>query len=92
MLEEACGSSNEQCCAQIVYGVRSMFELYTSVVPDYHCDTIENLPQVSGESYTKLFFYPFLLSSLEANGKFEERPRNSVELIQHDTKLASHCI
>ena len=50
VLEEACGSTNAARCAHLVYLVRSMFELYTSLVPDYHGDVIDSLPQVSGQS------------------------------------------
>lgn len=49
MLEEACTSTSAACSSQIVYAVRSMFELYTSVVGDYHRESIESLPQVTGK-------------------------------------------
>ena len=50
MLEEASSSTSAACSSQIVYAVRSMFELYTSVVSDYHRQSIETLPQLTGES------------------------------------------
>jgi len=55
MMEEACISGHAACTTQILYTIRSMFELYTSVVSDHHRNSIETLPQVSGEiGYTIL--------------------------------------
>ena len=56
MLEEACNSTQPSTSSQIVYAVRSMFELYTSVVSDYHKQSITDLPQVTG------MLWPFILN------------------------------
>lgn len=55
MLEEACNTTQPSTSSQIVYAVRSMFELYTSVVSDYHKQSITDLPQVTGKITIKLF-------------------------------------
>ena len=57
MLEEACNSTQPSTSSQIVYAVRSMFELYTSVVSDYHKQSITDLPQVTGT------LWPFILNN-----------------------------
>ncbi|XP_067941918.1 centromere/kinetochore protein zw10 homolog [Watersipora subatra] len=69
MLEEACGSSNAACCSQIVYAVRSMFELYTSVVPDFHHDGIESLPQMTALYYNNCMFLSHQLILLASQYK-----------------------
>ncbi len=39
-----------ECACQLFYVVRNMFELYCTVVPTYHQQSLETLPQVSGKS------------------------------------------
>ena len=77
MLEEACNSTQPSTSSQIVYAVRSMFELYTSVVSDYHKQSITDLPQVTGMLssfilnnpclvYNKKIFNQILIPELKA--------------------------
>ncbi|KAF6024759.1 ZW10 [Bugula neritina] len=56
MMEEACISGHAACTTQILYTIRSMFELYTSVVSDHHRNSIETLPQVSALYYNNCMF------------------------------------
>ena len=47
MLSEAT-SSSPQCAVQIFYAVRNIFELFCSVFPTYHADSLANFPQLTG--------------------------------------------
>ena len=42
-------STSPQCALQMFYATRNVFELYCSVVPAYHKDSLEKLPQLSGK-------------------------------------------
>jgi hypothetical protein len=48
-LHEACTSS-QQCAVQLFYTCRNMFELFSTVVPTYHRDSVTKLPQVAGKA------------------------------------------
>ena len=45
-------TSSPQCAIQMFYAIRNMFELYCSVVPAYHKESLEKIPQLSGNFTT----------------------------------------
>lgn len=40
--------SSEQCAIQLFFAVRNMFELFCSVIPTFHRDSLLKFPQLSG--------------------------------------------
>ena len=43
--------SSEQCATQLFFAVRNMFELFCSVIPTFHRDSLLKFPQLSGMVY-----------------------------------------
>ncbi|XP_013396329.1 centromere/kinetochore protein zw10 homolog [Lingula anatina] len=62
-LQEACTSS-PQCCIQLFYCVHSMFELYCSVVPTYHKDSLATLPQLTALHHNNCMYIAHHLITL----------------------------
>lgn len=48
-LTEASDGS-EQCATQLFFAVRNMFELFCSVTPTFHRDSLLKFPQLSGRN------------------------------------------
>ena len=42
--------STSQCAIQLFYSVRNMFELFCNVVPTFHKENLDSLPQLSGKN------------------------------------------
>ena len=41
--------SRPQCAVQLFYSVRNVFFLFCEVVPTYHRDSLDSLPQITGQ-------------------------------------------
>ena len=48
--EATSADSTDQCRVQLFYSIRNMMMLYCEVMPTYHRDSLENLPQITGNN------------------------------------------
>ena len=49
-LHEAVSTQNsDQCSIQLFYATRDVFVLFCEVVPTYHRQSLEDLPQITGQ-------------------------------------------
>ncbi|XP_064622438.1 centromere/kinetochore protein zw10 homolog [Lineus longissimus] len=62
-LHEACTSS-QQCAVQLFYTVRNMFELYSTVVPTFHRDSLTKLPQLAALHHNNCMYIAHNLTTL----------------------------
>ncbi|KAM8795659.1 centromere/kinetochore protein zw10 homolog [Eudromia elegans] len=62
-LSEATASS-DQCCIQLFYSVRNMFQLFYDVVPTYHKENLQKLPQLAAIHHNNCMYIAHHLLTL----------------------------
>ncbi|XP_038044149.1 centromere/kinetochore protein zw10 homolog [Patiria miniata] len=95
-LQEA-GSNTPQCAIQLFYTVRNMFEIFCDVVPTYHRDSLQKLPQVCPLHHNNCMYIAHHLLTLGHQYRQSLPPplcdgtSTFVDLIPVFRKLASEC-
>ncbi|XP_010132913.1 PREDICTED: centromere/kinetochore protein zw10 homolog, partial [Buceros rhinoceros silvestris] len=57
-------ASTDQCCVQLFYSVRNMFQLFYDVVPTYHKENLQKLPQLAAIHHNNCMYIAHLLLTL----------------------------
>ncbi|XP_038074915.1 centromere/kinetochore protein zw10 homolog isoform X3 [Patiria miniata] len=95
-LQEA-ASNTPQCAIQLFYTVRNMFEIFCDVVPTYHRDSLQKLPQVCALHHNNCMYIAHHLLTLGHQYRQSLPPplcdgtSTFVDLIPVFRKLASEC-
>ncbi|XP_022093272.1 centromere/kinetochore protein zw10 homolog [Acanthaster planci] len=95
-LQEA-ASNTPQCAIQLFYTVRNMFEIFCDVVPTYHRDSLEKLPQLCALHHNNCMYIAHHLLTLGHQYRQSLPPplrdglSTFVDLIPVFRKLASQC-
>ncbi|XP_074662640.1 centromere/kinetochore protein zw10 homolog [Tubulanus polymorphus] len=63
-LHEACAGCTENCAIQLFYSVRNMFDMYCCVVPAFHKQSLETLPQQSALHHNNCMYIAHHLTVL----------------------------
>ncbi|XP_070566782.1 centromere/kinetochore protein zw10 homolog [Ptychodera flava] len=95
-LQEAV-TSTTQCAVQLFYTVRNMFELFCEVVPTYHKQNLQQLPQLSALHHNNCMYIAHHLLTLGHQYKTQlpfplcEGAATMIDLVPIYRKLASDC-
>ncbi|XP_071789941.1 centromere/kinetochore protein zw10 homolog [Asterias amurensis] len=95
-LQEA-SSNTPQCAIQLFYTVRNMFEVFCDVVPTYHRENLQKLPQVSALHHNNCMYISHHLMTLGHQYRHTlpsplcDGASTFVDLIPVFRKLASEC-
>ncbi|XP_033925476.1 centromere/kinetochore protein zw10 homolog isoform X2 [Melopsittacus undulatus] len=57
-------SSTDQCCIQLFYSVRNIFQLFHDVVPTYHKENLQKLPQLAAIHHNNCMYIAHHLLTL----------------------------
>ncbi|NXX75195.1 ZW10 protein, partial [Urocolius indicus] len=57
-------ASTDQCCIQLFYSVRNMFQLFCDVVPTYHKENLQKLPQLAAIHHNNCMYIAHHLLTL----------------------------
>ncbi|XP_065553044.1 centromere/kinetochore protein zw10 homolog isoform X2 [Lathamus discolor] len=57
-------SSTDQCCIQLFYSVRNIFQLFYDVVPTYHKENLQKLPQLAAIHHNNCMYIAHHLLTL----------------------------
>uniref|UniRef100_A0A8D2L1R8 Centromere/kinetochore protein zw10 homolog n=1 Tax=Varanus komodoensis TaxID=61221 RepID=A0A8D2L1R8_VARKO len=91
-LQEA-SDSTDQCCIQLFYAVRNMFQLFCDVVPTYHKENLRTLPQLAAVHHNNCMYVAHHLLTL--GHRFRGRPGGEtatfVDLVPAFRRLATEC-
>ncbi|NXR06457.1 ZW10 protein, partial [Semnornis frantzii] len=57
-------ASTDQCCVQLFYSVRNMFQLFYDVVPTYHRESLQKFPQLAAIHHNNCMYIAHHLLTL----------------------------
>ncbi|NWX14342.1 ZW10 protein, partial [Aegotheles bennettii] len=57
-------ASTDQCCIQLFYSVRNIFQLFYDVVPTYHQENLQKLPQLAAIHHNNCMYIAHCLLTL----------------------------
>ncbi|KAJ7305262.1 hypothetical protein JRQ81_011177 [Phrynocephalus forsythii] len=91
-LQEA-SASTDQCCIQLFYSVRNMFHLFCDVVPMYHKENLQKLPQLAAIHHNNCMYIAHHLLTLghQFRGRVCGGTATFVDLVPGFRKLGTEC-
>ncbi|XP_034995595.1 centromere/kinetochore protein zw10 homolog [Zootoca vivipara] len=91
-LQEA-STSTDQCCIQLFYSVRNIFHLFCDVVPMYHKENLQKLPQLAAIHHNNCMYIAHHLLTLghQFRGHLIDGIATFVDLVPGFRKLGTEC-
>uniref|UniRef100_A0A670KKI8 Centromere/kinetochore protein zw10 homolog n=1 Tax=Podarcis muralis TaxID=64176 RepID=A0A670KKI8_PODMU len=91
-LQEA-SASTDQCCIQLFYSVRNIFHLFYDVVPMYHKENLQKLPQLAAIHHNNCMYIAHHLLTLghQFRGHLMDGIATFVDLVPGFRKLGTEC-
>nr|XP_020650104.1 centromere/kinetochore protein zw10 homolog [Pogona vitticeps] len=91
-LQEA-SASTDQCCIQLFYSVRNIFHLFCDVVPMYHKENLQKLPQLAAIHHNNCMYIAHHLLTLghQFRGRVCDGTATFVDLVPGFRKLGMEC-
>ncbi|NXF09779.1 ZW10 protein, partial [Smithornis capensis] len=89
--------STEQCCVQLFYSVRRIFQLFCDVVPTYHRESLQKFPQLAAIHHNNCMFVAHHLLTLGHQFRYrstDELSRGTatfVDLVPAFRRLGMEC-
>ncbi|KAJ6653941.1 hypothetical protein lerEdw1_007573 [Lerista edwardsae] len=91
-LQEALAST-DQCCMQLFYAVRNIFLLFYDVVPMYHKENLQKLPQLAAVHHNNCMYIAHHLLTLghQFRGRLSNGTVTFVDLVPGFRRLGTEC-
>ncbi|XP_066495731.1 centromere/kinetochore protein zw10 homolog [Tiliqua scincoides] len=91
-LQEALAST-DQCCLQLFYSVRNIFLLFYDVVPMYHKENLQKLPQLAAVHHNNCMYIAHHLLTLghQFRGRLSDGTVTFVDLVPGFRRLGTEC-
>ncbi|XP_062995110.1 centromere/kinetochore protein zw10 homolog [Elgaria multicarinata webbii] len=91
-LQEA-SASTDQWCIQLFYSVRNIFHLFCDVVPMYHKENLQKLPQLAAIHHNNCMYIAHHLLTLghQFRGHLNDGTATFVDLVPGIRKLGTEC-
>ncbi|XP_070808733.1 centromere/kinetochore protein zw10 homolog [Pituophis catenifer annectens] len=91
-LQEASGST-DQCCIQLFYLVRNIFHLFCDVVPMYHKENLQKLPQLAAIHHNNCMYIAHHLLTMghQFRSRLSDGTATFVDLVPGFRKLGTKC-
>ncbi|XP_061448733.1 centromere/kinetochore protein zw10 homolog isoform X2 [Rhineura floridana] len=91
-LQEA-SASTDQCCIQLFYSVRNIFHLFCDVVPMYHKENLQKLPQLAAIHHNNCMYIAHHLLTLghQFQGRLSDGSATFIDLVPGFRKLGTDC-
>ncbi|XP_070621703.1 centromere/kinetochore protein zw10 homolog [Erythrolamprus reginae] len=91
-LQEA-SASTEQCCTQLFYLVRNIFHLFCDVVPMYHKENLQKLPQLAAIHHNNCMYIAHHLLTMghQFRSQLTDGTATFVDLVPGFRKLGTKC-
>ncbi|XP_043937002.1 centromere/kinetochore protein zw10 homolog [Protopterus annectens] len=90
-------SSNTQCAVQLFYTTRNIFHLFYDVVPTYHKENLQKLPQLTAIHHNNCMYIAHHLLTLGHQFRYKLPPplcdgaATFVDLVQSFRRLGTEC-
>ncbi|XP_039206446.1 centromere/kinetochore protein zw10 homolog [Crotalus tigris] len=91
-LQEA-SASTDQCCNQLFYLVRNIFHLFCDVVPMYHKENLQKLPQLAAIHHNNCMYIAHHLLTMghQFRSRLSDGTATFVDLVPGFRKLGTRC-
>uniref|UniRef100_A0A8C6XKL8 Centromere/kinetochore protein zw10 homolog n=1 Tax=Naja naja TaxID=35670 RepID=A0A8C6XKL8_NAJNA len=91
-LQEA-SASTDQCCIQLFYLVRNIFHLFCDVVPMYHKENLQKLPQLAAIHHNNCMYIAHHLLTLghQFRSQLSDGTATFIDLVPGFRKLGTKC-
>lgn len=91
-LQEALAST-DQCCLQLFYSVRNIFLLFCDVVPMYHKENLQKLPQLAAVHHNNCMYIAHHLLTLghQFRGRLSDGTITFVDMVPGFRRLGTEC-
>ncbi|KAM3830416.1 centromere/kinetochore protein zw10 homolog isoform 1-T1 [Vipera latastei] len=91
-LQEA-SASTDQCCSQLFYLVRNVFHLFCDVVPMYHKENLQKLPQLAAIHHNNCMYIAHHLLTMghQFRSRLSDGTATFVDLVPGFRKLGTRC-